>query len=360
MKTDIIFFTLITIMLLVAVFYVMLYLNYDFSAYFEYLRTTNLQLQNKNLADLINGNGIGNLPSVDIITNDPSINQMQKCAEGPIFMGQSTSDLSCKRLCGNSGSVLQISPGEIVYSNGQLLKPGAWCTVLRPNCNLNTTYAVATVNSVACRPKYPRMFGGELGDRIVACNNSNHHSSNSVLMDNLLNQRVNRYTKMTNEDELLPDGSFRFTCRFGDDTRLNAFMPHPIDRLHPAINPCTRTMYAASRSIQRKPTGECDCGNLNDTRVANRDPNDPFSECTSCYMRRIGNETTISTDCYTLSSIYSDASSRVVCQPSRFNDTGADCQNFTVTAVTTDNDFPFHPVIPTSATRQPVKAFNSV
>jgi hypothetical protein len=44
--------------------------------------------------DLLNGNGIQNLPAINIITTNPDINRLQSCRDGPIYMGRDGTEFS--------------------------------------------------------------------------------------------------------------------------------------------------------------------------------------------------------------------------------------------------------------------------
>lgn len=323
-------------------------MNYDFTSFFNYLNRMNLLLKNENLANLINANTIGNLPSLNITTNNTEIQQLQACSTGPIFLGVTADEASCKKICGSSGRLLNVYAGQEIFSNGQQLTPGAWCTVNRPNCNFNTTYAVATVNSVACRSKYPRMFGGDTGNRVIACNNSQYFNPSNVLWDNLYNKLVNPINiRLVDTDEKLPDGSYRFMCKFGDDYFGNQFISHRIDRLHPMRNYCNKDIYRAHRLIQQNSDGTCDCGNYQDTRVKNQIPDDPTTTCTPCFNEKVGTISKVGIDCFTINSIYYDVYRKMPCLPSKFVSEGTFCETLEINTSETDvfSMFPFHSII---------------
>jgi hypothetical protein len=335
----------------------MVSLKFDLRGYDQYVTSTNVLLESKDLANLLNANALGNLPSININSNNALINTLQTCRDGPIFMGPSGSDFSCRQMCGSNARLLKIKEGEEIFSNGEKLEPGTWCTLNRPNCNLNTTYAVATANSVACRSRFPRMFGGTEGNSVIACNNDTNFSVANVLWDNLLNQRVTEFSRVNdNEDELLDSGEFRFTCRFGDDDSGNQYVPHVIDRLHPMRNYCTSSILEASRIIQMLPDGTCDCGEYSQTRVRNRLENNPFTECTNCFHLRIPEDdiNQVGFRCFNTRSPYSMAFSSVPCMPGRILDEGNFCEqmNILVQEQLPDRPFEFHPVIDRSGTLQ--------
>jgi len=324
----------------------MVLFDYNLRDYAKYLRDMNLNLKNAELNNLLNGNTIQNLPAINIITTNPDVNTLQSCRDGPIFMGRDGTDFSCRQLCGTNGRLFHVNPGEEIFSNGQRLEPGMYCGLRPPNCNLNTTYAVATGNSVACRSKFPRIFGGPEGNQIIACNNSVYDNPNNILWDNLKNQRVTQFTEMFDANERLSNNNFRFTCRFGDDQMQNRYIEHPIDRFHPQRNYCSRGLFRGHRDILQLPSGECYCGNPDSTRVRNKFPGDEFSECTACFsdFDNANNIATGGNDCFTMFSNFTEAGQRPPCLASRFNREGNFCESIKVHVQEDNVAFPFLPV----------------
>ena len=335
-----------TIMLIAATVYTMAVFNYDFPSTFDYINKMNLMLQNKNIANLLNANPIGNLPVINIQTNNSEIERINDCGNGPVFLGADSDEFVCKRICGSAGQLLIVREGDQIFSNGLLLTEGAWCTVNRPNCNFNTTYARATVNNVSCQTKYPFFFGGESGNRLVACNNVQYFNINNVLWDNLTNSRVTPTTKLTSEDERLSDGSYRFICKFGQDENKNKFIENLENRFHPMRNYCTKDLYAGHPDIKLTDDGKCDCGNFNETRVQNKYEHDLSSTCTACYDR-FNEETSklnFGVNCVTVNSQYTQVTRDTVCKPSKFIALGSLCENIELNVKYDDNKFPFHPL----------------
>ena len=347
MKYSIYFtYTIISIVILLSIIYIMFYLDYDFKPMFEYLNSLNVTVANSDLTNLINNNSIGNLPAINITTNNTDVERLQTCSQGPIYMGERVDDFACKKLCGSSGTALLVNPGDEIFSNGQKLDTGAWCTVVRPKCNLNTTYVVATANSVACRSKFPRIFGGPTGDRIIACNNSSTFNVNNILWDYQKNTRVTPQTLLIDEDEKLPDGSYRFRCKFSDDVFENQFIAHPVDRFHPIRNYCSKQIYRASREIRLTENFDCDCGNFRDTRVKNKIANDPSTPCSNCFYEQTGSVRTVPYDCIKPSSLYYDAYSSVPCMPSKVVTRGTYCDTIKLDVEEDSGNFPFHNIQP--------------
>lgn len=324
----------------------MVLFDYNLSDYLKYMSTMNMNLKNENLRNLLNGNGIQNLPAINIITTNPDVNRLQSCRDGPIYMGRDATDFSCKQMCGTNGSTFYVGERDEIFSNGQRLRPGMYCGLVPPNCNLNTTYAVATANSVACRSKFPRMFGGPEGNQIIGCNNSNYNNPANRLWDYLHNQRVTQFDEIFDTDERLPSGQFRFMCKFDDDEFGNAFIPHPIDRLHPQRNYCTQNIFRGSRSIIQNPDGTCDCGNYQNTRVRNKFPSDPFSECTSCFTmyHQVDKYAEGGSKCFTNFSRFGSIATEVPCLPSKFPMEGNFCESVNVKVTEDNTAFPFFPL----------------
>lgn len=331
----------------------MVLFDYNLSDYFKYLRTTNMNLKNEKLRNLLNGNGIQNLPSINILTTNPDVNRLQSCRDGPIYMGRDGTEFSCRQMCGTNGTTFYVSENDEIFSNGQKLKPGMYCGLVPPNCNLNTTFAVATANSIACRSKFPRMFGGPEGNQIIACNNMEYNNPSNILWDDLNNRRVTQFDEIFDTDEKLPNGNFRFNCRFGDDAFGNKFISHPMDRLHPQRNYCTKSIFRGSRILGMNSDGSCNCGDYATTRVRNRFQNEPFSECTSCFnMYHPDREfSEAGVDCFTLFSSFRGINSDLPCLPDKFPSEGNFCESINVTVATDEKAFPLFPITIQNNTR---------
>lgn len=238
--------------------------------------------------DLLNGSGINNIPTLNLVTTNPEVVKANNCGKGPVFIGATGKDLDCIRTCLNdSAKAISVNVGETFTYQSSILKPGVHCILgARPQCNMKTTVAMMTVNSIVCRTKYPRLIGGTLGDDIVACNNSHINDPQNVLWDYLENRRVDPWRSVIqDEDELMPDGKYRYRCKFyGMDVRGNKYMEHPHNRFHPITNYCADLVYGAHLDV-RTVFGDdgqsftCDCGDPAETRVKNLVPDDPSSQC---------------------------------------------------------------------------------
>lgn len=263
--------------------------------YFKYLLELKASVLNENLLQLQNANTIYNLPDVVVSTNNEDLESLINCKNVLKYLGPPTTDQNllknyttqCKNTCGGAGDLLFVeNENDYVYDN-KFVTVGVYCTVEPISCNHNTGYVIATINSQVCKSKYPRLFGGKSASEIIACNDEQYPNTGSTLWDFANNEKVDPITVlMTHEDELLPDGSYRFRCKYNETPNLNPFIAHPLDRFHPIVDKCNNTLYAASYQVHARVTDtgwECDCGNFNDTRVKHLDESDPKSICTSCF-----------------------------------------------------------------------------
>lgn len=248
------------------------------------------KLQSNPIQALINGSGINNIPNLNITTTNPQIAKANDCGNGPVYIGSHGSDHDCVRICSNSSaSVINVSDGDTFIYNSSTLQPGAHCILgERPMCNMKTTYAMMTVNSVVCRSKYPQLVGGPVGTTIIACNDRKINDPQNYLWDYATNSRFSPLTtEFQSADELLPDGSYRFRCKFqGVDNQNNQYIENPLNRFHPFENYCAALIYSAHPDVKTKidlenGTFECDCGEYEQTRVRHIDLNDKTSQCSS-------------------------------------------------------------------------------
>lgn len=277
------------ILIFIIIFYFSLF-DIDVSKYTEYVLNLKTDIYNKPLVQLLMGNTLINLPNVIINTNNEYINNLQECKKKAIYMGPNNgSDYlnKCKFTCGGVGALYTIEEGNEFYQDGSLLEPGIYCMLDPPQCNLNTSFVLATVNSTVCRSKYPNMFGGETGGTITACNDERYPATGSILWDYANNEQVFSSTvNMTHEDEKLSDGSYRFRCKYTETGAGNPFIENPIARFHPIEDKCNSTIYRASYDVHAVVNSDkwyCECGDYEITRVKNLERNNIKSICTSCF-----------------------------------------------------------------------------
>ena len=336
-KLGVLYFLIFSILIILVLITQFAILELDPQEYFTYLRKTNTKLLNESISKLLNANTLVNLPNITLVTDNAEIKNLQKCKQGPTFMGplleQNSYLKQCKKKCGANGIVIDIITDTEFYSNGVKLTEGSWCVLDSVYCNPKTSYVAATVNSNVCKSKYPNMFGGPSGNTVIACNNEYYPATGSILWDNLQNEAVDPLTiNMSHEDETISDGSYRFTCQFNKDINENKYIPHPLNRFQPIRDPCKNTIFKASTDIKviMNPTDWfCDCGNYSVTRVKNLDSGNPKSTCTACLMKNLDpltNLVTIPFNCFTLKSSYKDAIDMFPCISSKFTEHGNQCQ----------------------------------
>lgn len=284
--------------------------------YFDYVLQLKSDVMNETLMQLKNANTISNLPKLIIESGNVDINNLTDCTHKIKYLGDFTTNSDtldsyrtvCKNTCGGAGQLLVVEgENDYVFQN-EFVKPGVYCTVEPPNCNMNTGYIVATINSSKCVSKYPRLFGGESASTIIACNDEKHPSTGSILWDYSNNEPVDPKTVlMTHENETLPDGSYRFRCKYNETQNKNPYIAHPVDRFHPIVDKCNDTIYAASYAVHANVTStgwECDCGNFDETRVKHLDESNPKSTCTSCFREITGDKFSLPYICFRESSPY--------------------------------------------------------
>lgn len=311
-------------------------LKVNLKDYINYVLNLKSTIMNEKLIGLTNANTIYNLPNLIIKTNNPDIERLLDCKGKLKFMGNYTEDDAklknyrdvCKHTCGGSASLLLVeNDKDYVYEN-KFVEPGVYCTVGQKECNTNTGYVVATVNSTTCISKYPRMFGGPKASTIIACSDSLHPSTGSILWDYANNEEVDPTTVlMTHEDELLPDGQYRFRCKFNETDNGNPYIPHPLDRFHPIKDKCNDSIYRADYSVHalvNEHGWSCDCGDFDVTRVKHLDKNNDKSICTSCFWEKLNDANyQIPYICYNENSPYSYTKNNVPCI--EYKDSGNSC-----------------------------------
>uniref|UniRef100_A0AAU8GEY1 PIF-2 n=1 Tax=Faxonius propinquus nudivirus TaxID=3139431 RepID=A0AAU8GEY1_9VIRU len=332
-KIGSLYLIIISITIIFILIYYFASLNIDTSAYFKYLKETNIDFLNKSLIELKNANALVNLPNINIITNNSEVDNIQQCKDGPIFLGETNSNKNyeniCKNSCGYNASVVYITNEVEYYSNDQKLTEGVWCILNNIECNPKTGYVISTINSKLCKSKYPRMFGGEAAMDIIACNNELYPATGSVLWDTANNEAVNPLTIiMTHEDETIVDGTYRFVCKFSESDRGNPYIPHPKDRFHPIIDPCNKTITRASYNVHTTISENnwfCECGDFNETRVKHLDESNVKSTCTSCYKEIIADKLKLPYLCFNQFSNYKNALNILPCL--NYKDNGNECDS---------------------------------
>lgn len=320
--------------------YIFLYYRFDEKR----LSAANTQLKDKlrddSLQKLLNGSGINNLPNLEIITNNTAITTAASCNKEPVLVPEASSDAECIRLCANSTAHhIQVDDGETYIYNSQTLSAGSYCTIApRPMCNMMTSIALMTVNSVVCRPRNPELIGGMTGNTVVACNDNEISDPRNQLWDYKTNSKFdapNLLHTIADINERLDSGEFRYRCVFnGYDERQNPYIQHPQNRFHPFRNYCASEVYQAHPDVKtvwndETKTFTCDCGDFETTRVKNINPDDPTSYCASKSFEittDVRNKKTLTQPyrCFNLFSNVSDVGRYLPCPSDQFTRQGSE------------------------------------
>lgn len=110
-------------------------------------------------ASLINGSGVNNIPSLNIISSNAAVNVAHKCSKKPLLYGINGKDSDCQRMCANyTAYALKVGKtDDMIYDNNKL-EPGAYCLIGKsPERDTRTTSVIMTINSVMCRSKFPEL-----------------------------------------------------------------------------------------------------------------------------------------------------------------------------------------------------------
>lgn len=285
--------------MLMLVILALFYYKFDYITLLDDYLEMYRKLSSGPLQSLLNGSGVNNIPGLKIHTNNSVLATANDCATKPIRLAtlneSEPSQLDCIQTClSSTAQIFRISPNDWVAHNTTVLEPGYYCSIgPRPECNPNTTNTILTINSVHCHSKFPKMFGGDQGNRIVACNDATINDPKNILWDYKYNQPVSPWqTTMIStsgtdaQDERLESGEYRFRCIYdGVDSMSNRYIPHPADRFHPVINYCASLIRNAHPNVQTKflnnGSGEyiCDCGKKSETGVELIAPDNPQSQC---------------------------------------------------------------------------------
>lgn len=278
--------TLLCSISLIYALYKIHYIKWDLGAEDIYLGNMNTYYQNKKLQGLDNMNNTENLPLVLFTGDNEQIPLARQCATGFVATNPYSEDEDCVKLCldGNARLVIVDQDNEL-YHNGIKLASGAYCTLTKtPQCNPQTSITHVTLTGVSCVSRFPRIFGGENGGVVVACNSNKHYNDQNILWDYANDKPVNSQTVITDEDEMYGD-DYRFRCKFGLDENRNPYVPNLSNRFIPERNPCRQEIVSAHPNVLLNVTDNdwsCDCGDVGETRVSLVDPNDPKSGCTGC------------------------------------------------------------------------------
>lgn len=199
---------------------------------------------------------LGSIPKVQIV--DGNFENFD--CDQPKFLGVEPKDYTsqCFNVCGGNGSVRLITDDDQIFVDGKQLRPGYWCFKQRlVDCNPKFGRLLASPNGVVCRPKFPNLVGGASANQVVACQHEGYREA-GYLIDKLdPDLKFNlRTVKFSSEDERMPDGSFRFECRYPNI--VQRLIDHPFNRLTPLADPCV-AQYSAEGDQFDPANDTCKC-----------------------------------------------------------------------------------------------------
>lgn len=360
-------FIFIAITIILVYLYIFFYLKFDKTKINEQIEILSTKLHDGPMQALLNGSGINNIPKLNILSTNTNVVNVNNCSRGPVYIGLDFAENEdCIKTCLNSkASVINVNENETYIYDTVQLKAGAHCILgPRPECNMRMTYAIMTINTIICRPRFPELIGGnEIGSNIVACNNSKFYHVENVLWDYEGNVRVNPWlTLITDVDEKLPDGSFRFRCKFnGVDQKGNKFQENFFNRFHPMRNYCASNLIAAHPDVRTvlDDNGKsfyCDCGNPEVTRVKHLLPDDKKSKCSHVQYqdelvkpeipetKKSKRKLTIPYNCFNMYSLIEDVGKYHPCPPDLFTRNGPQMDSVSFEYSLNDKALIEHPI----------------
>nr|QNH90859.1 pif-2 [Mamestra configurata nucleopolyhedrovirus A] len=232
------------------------------------------------------------LPHIQFNTNLGTINEGElKCLSMPVFVGfNNTPNYDCATLCDNpAAAYFYVSDYDKFVINGQMLIRGGYCTTssVPRNCNRETSVIVHSLNQWTCIAEDPRYYAGpqnmsQVAGRQHAQQIAPGQVSRNVLFDRLLGTNVDvaRNTFRSHWDELMPDGTRRFEMRCNAlDNKYNTMFVNPLNPIECLPNVCTNVSSVTDGVRPNFETGECECGDFNQTRVRHIVPGDRTSMC---------------------------------------------------------------------------------
>lgn len=186
--------------------------------------------------------GLENLPKLDF-DNEPPL-----CYE-ILYLGPDDIPTDCSSRCGSAEYEYIFVDKDHTFVVNKIRLQGAYCILKeRAKCNLNLSVALIGDDGYKCISKFPQVLGGESGNMILACDGK--------LEDRLLRKTyvsvVPSNLNISNFDEILEDGSYRFACPDNHNLR---FSPTIIQRLETITNVCSIIDKKATMNIQL----ECQC-----------------------------------------------------------------------------------------------------
>lgn len=335
-------FTILTFIIFIIFLFITLYYKFNYNGINANYNENIIKLQNHKINSLLNGSGINNIPNLIINTPNNELQEANNCTTKPKHIDDSLNNtIDCKKICLNSHAELwDVNENDDIIFDNEKLLPGKYCSISqRPQCNSRTSIAIMTINSVNCHTKYPEVFGGDLGNTIIACNNAEIYHPNNILWDYKNNEPVSSFslTLNYNFNEIMENGKFRYRCKFGTDDKDNTYLEHPFHRFHPIVNKCAQYIYKAHPDVKTTFINNntdyiCDCGNEQETRVKNLIIDDKRSSCSNIQSITLDiskrptkkkYETTLVYECFNLYSPITDVGTKRPCPTDLFTKHGS-------------------------------------
>lgn len=279
------------------------------------------------------------LPTFRWYNNFDTLEGSSNCFSLPIMV--TTTDegvFDCTAVCNDERAVyFFVRPTDVFIINGSRLMSGGYCTMnsVPRNCNTETSLIVHSVNQWTCIAEDPRYFAGESNMIQMA---GRQHSDQIlpeeldkiVLYDNLLQRPVDitRNTFRTSWQDIVVsdvDGSEkpRFEVRCDAlDIRHNRMFNNPLNTIECLPNVCTSVQWVHRDVKPIFETGECDCGDVNTTRVEHIDQHDSSSRCAGVTNRLNTTENSYQfrVNCLSLDTLVSEYTPhKHLCPPDLFN-----------------------------------------
>lgn len=274
------------------------------------------------------------LPALRWHSNFDTLDDNASCFSVPTLVTVlNDTHYDCSAVCNDERAVyFFVDDTDKFIVNGVRLARGGYCTTnaVPRNCNKDTSLIMHSVNQWTCIAEDPRVFAG-VGNVIQIAGKQHSRDilasdlDKIVLWDNLLNRRVNPLVNSMRRtwDDKMEDGRWRFEVRCdARDSRFNQMFVNPYNRLECLPNVCTFVNHVHNSVKPNFRTGECDCGDVNQSRVQHVVEDDPRSKCAAIVDRldTVTNAYNFRVDCLSLDTPVSEfAENKLLCPPEIFN-----------------------------------------